>query len=61
MVALGVVLPAVATVFVGFRLWARHMRRNQLGINDYLILPALALIWGMGMAQIIGQAFLYYG
>ena len=55
LIALGIVLPGLATVFVGFRFWARRFRHTKLGLGDYLIVPALISVWGLGITQIIGR------
>lgn len=54
LVTLGVVLPSLATFFTVLRIWARHKRGTKLGIDDALIVVALCLVWGLGIAQIIG-------
>ena len=55
LVALGVVLPSLATFFTVLRFWARRKRRTKLGIDDALVVIALCLVWGMGITQIVGM------
>lgn len=59
--AAGAALPAVCILVVALRFYARMIRhsardrrRSPFGIDDYLILPALALVIGMGIALIVG-------
>ncbi len=54
LIALGIVLPALASVFTGLRFWARHTRHTKFGIDDFLIVVAVCLVWGMGITQIVG-------
>ena len=37
-VVCSILFPFLATIFVGIRIFARTMRENLLGIDDYLIL-----------------------
>lgn len=60
--AAGAALPAASIVIVALRFYTRMMRnsnrdkrRSRFGIDDYLTLPALALVIGMGIALIIGK------
>lgn len=39
--ALAIVLPVLATVFTGLRFLARHLRKNSLLWDDWLIVVAL--------------------
>lgn len=64
--AAGAALPAVSILVVALRFYtrmlrqsARDRRRSPFGIDDYLILPALALVIGMGIALIIGKSNRY--
>lgn len=64
--AAGAALPAVSILVVALRFYTRMMRqsardrrRSPFGIDDYLILPALALVIGMGIALIIGKPYRY--
>ena len=61
LIALGVVLPALASFFTGLRVWARHTRRTTFGVDDYLVIIAICLVWGMGMTQIVGMLDLPFG
>lgn len=55
LIALGVVLPSLATFFTALRFWARQKRHTKPGIDDVLIVVALCLVWGMGITQIVGR------
>ena len=64
LIALGIVLPALATFFVGLRIWVRLTRPAKFGTDDYLILVAVCLVWGMGITQILGildLSFIFQG
>jgi len=43
-IAVGSVLPAVATVAVALRFYVRIARTKSVGLDDYLILLALVLL-----------------
>ncbi|KAI0382175.1 hypothetical protein F5Y04DRAFT_279959 [Hypomontagnella monticulosa] len=47
-------LPALGIIVVIFRFYARLRQKARLGIDDFLILPALVLVCGMGAALIAG-------
>lgn len=38
---LSIAFPALAALAVAARFWARHIRRQKLGADDYMIIPAL--------------------
>ncbi len=56
LIALGVFLPALATFFTGLRCWVRYTRRTPFGIDDFLVVVASVLVWGMGITQILGRS-----
>lgn len=58
LIALGVVLPFLATCFVFARFWARRLRHTILGIDDFFIVLGVLLVWGLGITQIIGMLLL---
>jgi hypothetical protein len=53
MLAGGYILTFIATVFVGFRVWARRLTRISLGPDDYMILVALVLEHGIMAASTV--------
>ena len=55
LIALGVVLPGLATFFTGLRCWVRYTRRTPLGLDDFFVIVAACLVWGMGITQILGM------
>ena len=55
LIALGVVLPVLATFFTGLRCWVRYTRRTPLGLDDFFVVVAAFLVWGMGITQILGM------
>ena len=55
LIALGIVLPALASFFTALRFWTRHTRHTRLGLDDALIVVAVSLVWGMGITQVIGR------
>lgn len=54
LIALGVFLPLLATFFTGLRCWVRYTRRTPFGLDDFLVIVAAFLVWGMGITQILG-------
>lgn len=49
----GYILTVIATVFVGFRIWARRLTHMALGPDDYLILAALVMEHGIMAASTV--------
>ncbi|KAF3058031.1 hypothetical protein GL218_05716 [Daldinia childiae] len=47
-------LPALGIIVVILRFYTRLLQKAKLGIDDFLILPALVLVCGMGAALIAG-------
>ena len=55
LIALGIVLPFIASIFVVLRFWVRKFKNAELGLDDGFIVVGLVLVWGMGITQIIGK------
>lgn len=49
-------MPIVGAGLLGVRYYYRHKRETGMGIDDWILLPALVLIWGMGASLIAGVA-----
>lgn len=54
-IAVGAVLPALASVAVALRFYVKTKRRTELSIDDWLILFALAICIGLGVMMIVGK------
>lgn len=52
--AASILLPLLGIVFVLLRFYARVLQKQSTGIDDWLMLLALALVMGMGVTLIIG-------
>lgn len=50
-IILATVFSLLAIVAVGLRFQARKLKRSRLGVDDYLILPALVREWCLLEAQ----------
>ena len=55
LILLGIVLPLLATFFVILCFRVRHCNHIKLGVDDFLIVLAAALVWCLGIMQIIGE------
>lgn len=55
LIAVGAVLPAIGIIIVIIRFYTRKLKKLKYGIDDYLILPALLFVIGMGAAIIAGK------
>ncbi|PHH82575.1 hypothetical protein CDD83_3224 [Cordyceps sp. RAO-2017] len=55
-VAAGVVLPLLAVVAVGLRLWTRLKQGQGVRADDWLVLPAALLTVGQGINLVVGVA-----
>ncbi|KAL2043609.1 hypothetical protein N7G274_003916 [Stereocaulon virgatum] len=53
-IAAGAALPAVGIIVVALRYWTRVKRKTRLGIDDWLMVPALLCVIGMGACLIVG-------
>lgn len=53
-IAVGVVLPTLASVAVGLRFYARHRIRVALREDDWTVLISVVLLWGLGIIHIAG-------
>ncbi|KAI4121453.1 MAG: hypothetical protein LQ338_006351 [Usnochroma carphineum] len=53
-IAVGVVMPVLGIATVGLRFYTRQKMRNQILIDDWLLLPALLFTIGMGASLIAG-------
>ncbi|KAF2690572.1 hypothetical protein K458DRAFT_354689 [Lentithecium fluviatile CBS 122367] len=53
-IAAGAVLSALSVIVVGVRIWSRIHHKTKVGIDDYLIIPAMLLVCGMAAALING-------
>ncbi|KAI4202283.1 MAG: hypothetical protein LQ350_002667 [Teloschistes chrysophthalmus] len=56
-----IVSVALATLFVGLRLYARRISAAPYWWDDYTIIAALVVQWGMGISRWIPLAEYYYG
>jgi len=56
-VVVSAVLGFLATVTVGLRFWARHIKRTKFGFDDVLLLLALALTLGVVAIDIVGATW----
>ncbi|KAF7536864.1 hypothetical protein G7054_g4161 [Neopestalotiopsis clavispora] len=54
-VALAVVFAVLATISVVLRFWSRAVTKVGLGIQDYLIIPALICVLGIAATMIVGK------
>ena len=59
LVAVAVVFMVIPLVLVPLRFWARASSGAGYGIDDVLILPALLLVIGMCVAQLLGKLHAY--
>jgi hypothetical protein len=55
-IAAGAALPAVGILVVILRFYTRASKKVKMGIDDYLILPALLFVIGMGATIIAGRS-----
>ncbi|PQE14080.1 plasma membrane Pth11 protein [Rutstroemia sp. NJR-2017a BBW] len=56
--AVAIALPILATIVVFGRIYVRRKQKLPLGIDDWLMIPALILVLGAGVTMIIGSALL---
>ncbi|EPE32025.1 plasma membrane protein Pth11-like protein [Glarea lozoyensis ATCC 20868] len=56
MIAVGTVLPLLASTAVALRFFIKHRRKAELGLDDWSILVALLLCIGLGAMMIAGSA-----
>ncbi|CAD6579535.1 MAG: hypothetical protein ASARMPREDX12_009284 [Alectoria sarmentosa] len=54
MIALGTVFPSLGIIVVALRFRARQLQKSNLGMDDWLMIPALILSIGMGASIIVG-------
>ena len=52
--AAATVLPALGIITVALRFRVRALQKAKLGVDDWLILPALLLVVGMGISLLVG-------
>ncbi|KAA6413348.1 MAG: hypothetical protein FRX48_03094 [Lasallia pustulata] len=60
--AVSITLPGLSIIFVLLRFYTRSLQKNAFGIDDWLMLPALATVTAMGITLVIGthlKAFAY--
>lgn len=55
-IAVGVLLPTLASVAVGLRFLTRHRLRMALREDDWTLLISAVLVWGLGITNIAGAA-----
>ncbi|KAJ5292491.1 uncharacterized protein N7443_008444 [Penicillium atrosanguineum] len=55
-IAVGVILPTLASIAVGLRFYARHRIRVALREDDWTMLASILLVWGLGITNIAGAA-----
>ncbi|MCJ1297646.1 hypothetical protein MMC08_000434 [Hypocenomyce scalaris] len=60
-VVLSIVFPVLSIVAVALRLYSRRLKKLRLQADDYIIIPALALVIGMGIDGIIGANYGDFG
>lgn len=46
MIAVGVVMPVLGIFTVALRFYTRHIMKNQIGVDDWLLIPALVSLSG---------------
>ena len=54
-IAVGAVLPGLATIAVSLRFYARKIAGTHIGADDWLILCSLILTIGLGVMLIAGE------
>ncbi|RWA08690.1 hypothetical protein EKO27_g6426 [Xylaria grammica] len=54
-IAAAAALPAIGIVVVALRFYTRFTQKARLGLDDFFIVPALALVIGMGVTLIVGE------
>ncbi|KAI9792921.1 MAG: hypothetical protein M1816_001243 [Peltula sp. TS41687] len=54
--AIGIIFPVLGLVAVALRFAVRSQRKVSFGVDDWLCLPAVALVVGAGIIMIIGSA-----
>ncbi|SLM35584.1 hypothetical protein LPUS_04889 [Lasallia pustulata] len=52
--AASITLPGLSIIFVLLRFYTRSLQKNAFGIDDWLMLPALAMVTAMGITLVIG-------
>ncbi|KAA6411597.1 MAG: hypothetical protein FRX48_04877 [Lasallia pustulata] len=60
-VVLSIVFPLLSMAAVALRLLSRRLKKLRLQADDYIIIPALALVIGMGINGIIGANYGDFG
>ncbi|CAG8949335.1 hypothetical protein HYFRA_00004961 [Hymenoscyphus fraxineus] len=57
----GIVLPLVCATVVGLRFYTRKSQKVALGLDDWLTIPSLIMIFALGICFIVGVAKDVYG
>ena len=55
------VLAALAALAVAFRFLARRLKRLRIWVDDYFVLVALVLAWGVCVCNIVGAVVGRFG
>ncbi|KAJ6081224.1 hypothetical protein N7499_006098 [Penicillium canescens] len=55
-IAVGVLLPALASIAVGSRFYSRRKLGVSLKEDDWMVLVSMVLVWGLGITNISGAA-----
>ncbi|KAH8669047.1 hypothetical protein BX600DRAFT_266594 [Xylariales sp. PMI_506] len=54
LIQLSIVMPILSVIAVGLRIWARRRRQTKLGIDDWLIIVAQLMSFGIPAAAVVG-------
>lgn len=57
-IAVGVLLPTVASVALGLRFYSRRRLRVFLKEDDWSVLVSCIFVWGLGITNIAGMPYL---
>jgi hypothetical protein len=55
-IAVGVLLPALASIAVGSRFYSRRKLGVSLKEDDWMVLVSMVLVWGLGITNISGKS-----
>ena len=60
LIVTAIVLPFLSVIAVFLRFYVRlRMRHTHIGIDDWLVLLSVFLVWGQGVIQILGSHSLF--
>ena len=57
LVATGIIFMILPVLFVGLRFYARSISSIKLGIDDWMMIPAIIITIANGVVQILGKIF----